>query len=77
MTKDDLICEGIFRLKDLLTNGKERWIKLDFKGKLAGEVLLEGNMQSIEEYEKEIYQDQNDEEVDPTKGIVAVKIVEA
>jgi hypothetical protein len=77
MTRDDLICEGIFRLKDLLTNGKERWIKLDFKGKLAGEVLLEGNMQSIEEYEKEIYQDQNDEEVDPSKGIVAVKIVEA
>ena len=77
MTNDDLICEGIFRLKDLLTNGKERWIKLDYKSKLAGEVLLEGNMQSIEDYEKEIYQDQNDEEVDPSKGIVAVKIVEA
>ena len=44
MTTDDLICEGIFRIKDLLTNGKERWIKLDFKSKLAGEVLLEGNM---------------------------------
>jgi hypothetical protein len=50
-----LICEGIFHLKDLVTNGKERWIKLDFKGKLAGEVLLEGNMQSMEDYEKEIY----------------------
>ena len=77
MTNDDLICEGIFRLKDLLTNGNERWIKLDYKSKLAGEVLVEGNMQSIEDYEKEIYQDQNDEELDPTKAVVAVKIVEA
>lgn len=54
LSSDDLICESTFRLKELITNGKERWIKLEFKNKLAGEVLLEGNMQSIEEYEKEI-----------------------
>lgn len=42
VTSDDLICEGTFRLKELITNGKERWIKLEFKNKLAGEVLVEG-----------------------------------
>lgn len=76
-TSDDLICEGTFRLKELVTNGKERWIKLEYKNKLAGEVLIEGNMQSIEEYEKEIYQDQNEEELDHSKAVLALKIVEA
>lgn len=44
LTKDDLICEGNLPLNDLITNGKERWIKLDFKNKLAGEVLIQGTM---------------------------------
>ncbi len=77
IASDDLICEGTFRLKELITNGKERWIKLEYKNKLAGEVLLEGNMQSIEEYEKEIFKDQNEEDLDPTKAVLALKIVEA
>jgi hypothetical protein len=64
ITKDDLICDGNFRINDLLTNGKERWIKLDYKNKLAGEVLIEGVMQTIEEYEKDVYQMQNDEVLD-------------
>jgi hypothetical protein len=53
-------------LKNLLTSGKERWIKLEYKNKYAGEILLESKMQTIEDYEKEIFQDQNDEELDPT-----------
>ncbi len=57
VSNDDLICEGSFQIKNLITSGTERWIKLDFKNKFAGEVLLSGIMQSIEEYEKEIYQD--------------------
>ena len=55
LTKDDLICEGTLRINDLLTNGQEQWIKLDYKNKLAGEVLIEGVKLTIEEYEKDVY----------------------
>jgi hypothetical protein len=55
MTTDDLICENIFKFSELISSGKERWISLEYKNKLAGEILVEGKMISIEEYEKEIY----------------------